>query len=1096
MFVYLSQLNGPSKTALLRQLANRDKTQSHIIITPERCSLSVERELFDCLEESAFFDIVVSSFSRLAKQVLQNLQMTKKILSKHSAVALIKKIVLENKDKFKYFCNVSDSVGFCEEMFNTISMFKSCNISTTDISSFAGNKSLVNKSFTNESLANKMHDIKIVYELYEDFFATDFTDSFNQLAVFLDVIDKDLFKNTNFYFVEHLEFTDQMFAIIEKLERVARSVSIATFLPKNKKNNSVYDSEIYDRLAAICFENNYEMQEVECYSELETHKTILAENLFLPNDKKRDLPSVMRINKFKNIDDELMHTFSNIRLNVINRKEKFADFSIVVPSLEEYEKKIISYAAKFEVPIYLDISQPLKDHYYVRFLKNLMQLMLGDYSQNELIAALSCDVLGNDYALVCELDKYFKDKNITKDFFNSIKKESKFAPLFSFFENLEHSSKKFCITQSVSEHIAMFKQLLQSLQVESRLENVILHSFANDAIMQKQWQMVVKKVEEIMSDFASVLGEWQCDEEKFVSVLVTYFESVSLTLPPISADTVFVGDYYFSRFSRVKNVFVLGMNEGKMPSYLFDIGIVSDNDITALQPFHVLSPSVAKINKRKRFKAFECLFFYTNKLTLSYCTTFGKQQAFESSIMSAIKKLYGDEAVLDGSAQLDLLMQNFHQMDKQSVLFNNCCWWRVKDNFVNGIKNWNVFFDNLNFRNIMSTLANLLKAEDRSLVENEKYENVFPSHQIDTSLFFKKDRASVSQFENYYSCPYKYFVNYGLEINERVDASFNPLNFGNILHAFTKELLTRLHKLQFDITEKALLSLTEKLIVDILKNQFSFLYLDEKNVSTIAALQMEAKRIALHLLYQIKHSEFEISPQFLELPFGYDKRLLEVELDRERKINIVGVIDRVDTSQNFFRVIDYKTGSASSQFSNFGELASGSKIQLFVYLLVFQTMKSSMQPSGVFYMPLTNKFAKGDVSDNYKLSGVMLNDVENFKKYDAFMQDGKSRFLSLQLKDGALSPEKFAIFSDDFDFLSRVAVDKMKKAGNSILSADFSPQPLAKGTRKVCEYCSFLGLCNFNERYGNKVRYQKNISSIEKLREEEKEEEKEENKEA
>ena len=50
------------------------------------------------------------------------------------------------------------------------------------------------------SFANlKQKDIKLIYSKYEDYLQSDFTDSFNQLKLFADLIEKDTYKDTIFY---------------------------------------------------------------------------------------------------------------------------------------------------------------------------------------------------------------------------------------------------------------------------------------------------------------------------------------------------------------------------------------------------------------------------------------------------------------------------------------------------------------------------------------------------------------------------------------------------------------------------------------------------------------------------------------------------------------------------------------------------------------------------------------------------------------------------------------------------------------------------------------------------------------------------------
>ena len=69
--------------------------------------------------------------------------------------------------------------------------------------------------------------------------------------------------------------------------------------------------------------------------------------------------------------------------------------------------------------------------------------------------------------------------------------------------------------------------------------------------------------------------------------------------------------------------------------------------------------------------------------------------------------------------------------------------------------------------------------------------------------------------------------------------------------------------------------------------------------------------------------------------------------------SLVGVIDRVDVCENNDIIIDYKTSSSTK--GSCDELFYGEKVQIFVYAKALQNLLN-LQPQGVFYMPILNKF--------------------------------------------------------------------------------------------------------------------------------------------
>ena len=90
---FCSEINNSHIFELIK---NRDKTKNHIIIAPDRSQFSLEQRLFDETGEKCFFDVNIISLSRLARSVISN--NSRRILTKQSGVALVKKILEDNMD--------------------------------------------------------------------------------------------------------------------------------------------------------------------------------------------------------------------------------------------------------------------------------------------------------------------------------------------------------------------------------------------------------------------------------------------------------------------------------------------------------------------------------------------------------------------------------------------------------------------------------------------------------------------------------------------------------------------------------------------------------------------------------------------------------------------------------------------------------------------------------------------------------------------------------------------------------------------------------------------------------------------------------------
>ena len=110
-------------------------------------------------------------------------------------------------------------------------------------------------------------------------------------------------------------------------------------------------------------------------------------------------------------------------------------------------------------------------------------------------------------------------------------------------------------------------------------------------------------------------------------------EAAEISLIPLKADAVFVGDITDSRIEKVRVLFAVGMTED-VPRNASDTAIVSDKEIARLADVKaMLEPTVAEVNLRARESV--CL----NLCTFLDCFVFS--QEFPAPFVKRIEKKPG-----------------------------------------------------------------------------------------------------------------------------------------------------------------------------------------------------------------------------------------------------------------------------------------------------------------------------------------------------------------------------------------------------------------------------------------------------------------------
>jgi len=1019
---------------LFENLKNRDKTKKHIIIAPDRCLFSLEQKLFEKTGESCFFDVDIISLTRLSKQVLKK-DKFQKILSKQSGVALVQKLLIENKDKLKAFAKSIEHIGFAETLFETICFYKSCNVLPQDM--------YVNNS---SSLANlKQHDIKLIYSLYENYLQSEYTDSFNQLKLFAKSIDKKTFPNTIFYFVEFEDFTSIMYDIILKLSKCCENIYITCTYGKNNNNSNIYSNKVYLDLIDLYKVNGLNFNIIDCEDFADPIKKLIADNLFAFSITRQNSKPDIYVNAFNNINDEIKYTIADIYSLCLTKKIDFSKVALVLPSIMDYKNKLNAELKKYNIPFYFDESDLLINHILIRNLFAILNILNDDFSTADFSSLIKSKLFDFDYADVCSYDISLKKIGaLPYECINTQLTENE--KLLDFFELL-NALKTECKECTVN---------LQFVEIAIKIFNNLIQNSARfyetcDPLSQRIYNQAIQKFENICKDFNGVFGNETNNLTDFIVTFKSYFESTNISMPPINSNTLFIADVNSSYIPNIDYIYILGCNEGVLPKFSLDNGLVTDDEIAKLPNAKKLSPTIKMINERKLFKLFEICLKYGERLTLSYKLSSNEGAMYPNTLITSILKLFDIEEN-HASSVLDVVEKSITALDYDLVSFNNLNDKIALDNLLDYLKNWDIYNDKINYRKLLSTLyaSNQYKLS-QFLIQN--YNKPIKIADVQNVNYFNNNKTSVSQIENFFNCPYKHFVRYGLKLNPSINSQIKPNDIGTIIHEVLKDILPFI--IQNTDKETEILTLAKSYLNKVLNSEaHKFIANNVDNKYIIKSLYNELERICKNLINYVTYSNFK--PKYYEYRFNSGDFKVS-------NIAITGAIDRVDVHNNEFIIFDYKTGSTN--FNDYTDVLSGKKLQLLVYSKIFAG-KSKLKPVGAFYMPLSNSFSS-DNSNLYTLSGVMIKDDAIIKNLDTRLieNNASSDIVALKTtKDGAMNNQSgfyknMCIETSDYDDLLDFAIQQVQVAIDSITQGEIAPKPLADGKWSACKYCDYKAIC-------------------------------------
>lgn len=1049
-----SELNNEYVFSLLRK---RDKSKKHIIIAPDRSLFSLEQRLFDETGESCFFDINVISLTRLSKTLLKSVA-NKNILTKQSGVALVKNLLLKEKDNLLTFKKSISYMGFAESLFEMICLYKSCGIAPKDV--------YVDDSTNYFNLKQK--DIKLIYEKYEDFLQNEFTDSFNQLNLFASLIDREFCKDTIFYFVEFDDFTSVIYNIIYKLSKFSDGIYTCCTYSKDKNNSDIYTNKVYYDLIDLYKSNGLNFSIKKDFDFNDDIKVRLSENLLGYGDFNKIDSNYIEITEFDNLQDEVKFILADIYSMYLKNNVSFSDIAIVLPSLDMYKDLLKRELSNYKIPYYIDESELLIDKLVVRNFFEICNIVSGDFLPADFMNLLKSPLLNFDVSDIYDYDNILKRNGLmsyacinpewteNSDIKNLINLLLKLKEVVK-----EENTWEYFLNNVLNEIFTYLSTFYD--KYTSKLNTIEIRVF----------NQIQNKIENINKDFVSVFSNTMSSFEDFLETYKTYYESMTISMPPISSNTLFIADFNASYITNFKHIFVFGSNEGVLPSFKLDNGLVTDEEINKLPNANKINPTIAIINKRRNFKLFDLVFRAKEQLHLSYFLNGKDGKQYPNNLVNSLCKLLNVN-INKGSYVLDYLSISNKALNINNIVFNNLTPTIAFNNLLDSMKSWNVFSDNINFRKLLTALYKCNNLEFSNEIINNYNTNGIYSNLKNLNLISNKS-TSVSQIENYYSCPYKHFVSYGLRLKDDIANQFKPNDIGTIIHNILSVIVPYALD-NMDNVDVSLNNAKEELAKVLSSTDYLEIAKNPKNAYVIKSLYRELERVCLAVINEIKISNFKPNKKYLE--YSFKKGSLVIN-----DINIRGTIDRIDTFNDNFVIIDYKTGD--NNFDGYDDVFSGKKLQLLIYAKAFMN-ESNLNVSGAFYLPLSNGFSDSE-EGAYKLRGVLDKSDYTILNMDSNLitPNYKSQIVNLKTTTkGEISKNNYYKFmcieKEDFDYLLDFAVKKVDDAIKNIFAGNIMPKPLRNGQKITCDFCAYRGLCNYNNLNDNNVI---SVSSIEELKE-------------
>ncbi len=1099
----------------IKNKLNQKSDTPLILIVPEQFSLQAERSLVKTMGASGFNKAEVLSFKRLAYRIFSEVGGScRKRISQPGKCMLIFHILDKLKPDLNVFGMTAGRRGFSSTLCSIISEFKRYSVTPQILNQ--ASKSIKG----NQQLIDKLEDIGRVYEQYENELGVRYADSDDDLTVLCRKLDDSSYINGAEIWIDGFSgFTPQEYAVIEKLLTKAVNVNIT--------------------LCTDCIEDEYNLSGVELFAPSRAtaaklikiarqkgvgilkpvalnnkHSRYISDELkhleqnvfsFCPSTYKEKLKDI-NVYRATSLYNEIEETARDIVRQCRENGFRYNDIAVVSGNLARYKKIISAVFTQYEIPFFIDNKRDVMGHPLIMLVLSILRIYPSNWSYEAVFRYLKTGLTGIERNDVDLIENYvlahgikgskwtaeqewrygiyssFKDNSTDYELMISEKvneiRQAVVMPLSIFHEKTKGRKK-------VEETCSALFDMLCDIGIPERIEALVQRYKDSGQLEQANeysqiWNMII----DILDQMVEAVGKETMTIDKFSELLEIGLTESKMGLIPPALEQLTVGSTDRSKSHNVKAMYIVGVNDGVFPTVEKDEGLLTDMERDELKELGIeLAPDTRSKTFEQQYIAYSVLCASSQYIRISYPVSDGEGKTLRpSNIISRLRRVFPCLSI-QSEISRENTEKDLAKICTPSPTFNemisvmragtegreiNPIWKNIYDWYISK-EEW--------------------KEKCRQALYAFKHTNQVKeiNREKTRRLYGSNIHTSVSRLEKYASCPFSYYVEYGLKAQERKIFKLSAPDMGSFLH----QVLDRFSKYIYDNglswrgLEKAwcidkINQIVDELLEELKETVFTgsrrYKYLTER-----------LKRVLIRAVWviaeQIKRGGFE--PVGYEVGFGANEQLppITIELPTGESIILNGRIDRVDALKTeegtYLRIIDYKSGNKSFKLSN---VYYGLQIQLVTYLdAIWQgglpDNKDNITPAGMFYFKIDDPIIKGNntVTDEYieksimkqlKMRGLLLSDVKIIREMDRQIS-GDSDIIPARInKDESLGRSTSATL-EQFESLRAHVKRLLGKIGQEMLKGNISISPYKNKKATPCVYCSYQAICQFDSSMKN-----------------------------
>ncbi len=987
----------PSLNNLLELIADLPEEPT-LIFCEDKLTFALEDKITKA--KGATFNIEVTTFSRFILQYIA----PEHILSSQGAVLKIASILAKNKEKLHYLGK--NPIAYAKSIYATLVQFRACDIHFEELLPLLQQEN---------ALQYKLKDLAFIHQTYLAYIEQNhLTDDNILMSLFPEALQQADIADKHILFVGYTAFTKQGEYAIKASVRLAKKVS-GIFIGGREN--------FYCNHAIESFENaTTSIKEVYIDSNLPMLAEHLRKNITAIQKEQRQTDKI-HFFEAEDREQEVIEVAKQIKRRIA-QGARYRDCSIYVGNLLKYEKSIRRVFRYYGIPNFMDKKESAATHPLAQFIVQFYSLAAEYFDPDTIDIFLANHYLNIENSIKESYRNYLKHYvNYRGGFKKKFKKLAedniyvdKIAEFTAIQQRIVQYVDRMQGKHSGTEYCAILLEFLNEQAVE---ENTKILAEQFEGIDKIFIENGAKKIIDFMLEIEKILQTDTFTVDEFLLLLKQSLQSIEdIAFLPQKLDEVYIGELAESRGQHKKFVFILGMTSD-IPVQQLDTGLISDREIAFLQPYQIkINPKIKDVNKRLKEIVLLNLASFTEELFVSYPKTSDGDTVKKAMLIENLMEIFTVDNIAPREQNLDAI--EYHPAMR---------------NLLVQLERYRCMQENqlLPLQQLAAFMQEQSK-KTKSYIDKPSYEEIPPAKKIENAhkLLLSQGKLSASFIEQHYTCPYKNFLERGLQLVKEVHNVIDVRDMGTLVHAVLEEISLKVQHLPKHEIVNMLPTLQqeiEQITIQQLENS-NFQYLTETEEEKYK--RAICKDIASYLLEavvaHIKDGNYTI--EGVEKAFAIPCK----------NFKLTGIIDRIDRENisGAIRVIDYKTGANDLKKEDY---YAGKKVQLPLYLYAMQ-QQGEIENSSYF---------------SAKIAYREFGDKQEFEK---------KLFSSRHDKD--LDKNAYIAY----------AIALAENCYMEIMQGKLPPSPYEES----CSRCDYGGICRYSVQFGvrsvNKIKKQDIVNCI------------------